>query len=104
MNLLLEKTLRVAAQASKNGAYPCSNEVESHQECTMRFPMKYLQQEDVDALKTALLNERLNANEVTQMTNSVFQKFTIDHSIDEIFNASVSIEIYISKRANVNQC
>lgn len=75
MNLLLEKALRVLAQASKNNAYSCPSEV--------TLP-EYLQQEDVDVLETTFLQERLNADAVTQMTNDVFQKLMNCHRLDEI--------------------
>lgn len=91
MDVALEKLLRVAEAAVKGAVPSCQDDEETITECTSKYPMEKVTQEEIDAVRTAFLAEQIDAERVDKWLSRIFQKFAGNWSTDRIFKASVRV-------------
>lgn len=90
----LDNAFRVAAIASKNGAFACQKTEPLLKKCG---PFDGLTQNEVAVIQTVFLNHTIAPNDVQHLMDNVISKFTDAHSMEEILQASVSSRYYLKR-------
>lgn len=91
VDVALEKLLRVVESVMDNTIYNCHHDKETTAECTSKYPTEKVTQEEIDAVRTALLAEQLDAGTVDKFLSYTFQRFASNLDADSILLAAVRV-------------